>query len=104
MESLGPLFFVQEGGGCFTMINPKGAMALYPLLQILQDAAVTKIVDMPAEIHQLGVDVCGHTPVGGGGKVGAAGHHAGTARRGTFGSPFHQGTKSRTGKKSRGNP
>lgn len=55
---------------------------------------------MPAEIHQLGVDVCGHTAVGRRGKVGAAGHHAGTARRGTFSTPLHQGTKSRKGEEN----
>lgn len=81
-------------------INSKGAKALHPLLQILQDATVTKIVDVPAEIHQLRVDVCGHTAVGRRGKVGAAGHHAGTARRGTFSTPLHQGTKSRKGEEN----
>lgn len=81
-------------------INSKGATALHPLLQILQDATVTKIVDVPAEIHQLGVDVCGHTAVGRRGKVGAAGHHTGTARRGTFSTPLHQGTKSRKGEEN----
>ena len=62
------------------------------LLQVLQDASVAEVVDVPAEIHQLGVNVCGHTAVGGGGKVRAAGHHAGAARWGTFGTPLHQGT------------
>lgn len=65
-----------------------------PLLQVLQDASKSVVVHVPAEIHQLGVDVCGHTAVGGGGEVGAGGHHAGTARRGAFGTPLHQGTKS----------
>lgn len=64
------------------------------LLQVLQDASVAEVVDVPAEIHQLGVDICGHTAVGRGGEVRAAGHHAGAARWGTFGTPLHQGTKS----------
>lgn len=49
---------------------------------------------MAAEVHQLGVDVRGHAAVEGGGEVGAAGHHAGAAGRGAFGTPPHQGTKS----------
>lgn len=65
-----------------------------PLLQVLQDASVAEVVDMPAEVHQLGVNVCGHTSVGGGGEVGAAGHHAGAASWGSFSTPLHQGTKS----------
>lgn len=65
-----------------------------PLLQVLQDASVAEVVDVPAEVHQLGVDVRGHTAVGGGGEVGAAGHHAGAAGRGALGTPLHQGTKS----------
>lgn len=65
-----------------------------PLLQVLQDASVAEVIDVAAEIHKLGVDVCGHAAVGGRGEVGATGHHAGTARWGTFSSPLHQGTKS----------
>lgn len=76
------------------MINSREPHPFSPLLQVLQDASVAEVVDVPAEIHQLGVDVCGHTAVGRGGKVGAAGHHAGAARWGTFGTPLHQGTKS----------
>lgn len=49
---------------------------------------------MAAEVHQLGVDVCGHAAVERGGEVRATGHHAGAARRGVFGPPLHQGTKS----------
>lgn len=66
----------------------------YPLLQVLQDASEAEVVDVPAKIHQLGVDVCGHTAVGRGGEVRAAGHHAGAARWGAFSTPLHQGTKS----------
>lgn len=66
-----------------------------PLLQVLQDASEAEVVDVPAEVHQLGVDVRGHTAVGGGGEVGAAGHHGGAAGGGgAFGTPLHQGTKS----------
>lgn len=71
-----------------------GLMPPLLLLQVLQDASVAEVVDMPAEIHQLGVDICGHTAVGRGCEVGAAGHHAGAARWGALGSPLHQGTKS----------
>lgn len=64
------------------------------LLQVLQDASISEVVDVPAEIHQLGVDVCGHTAVGRGGEVRAAGHHAGAARWSAFSAPLHKGTKS----------
>lgn len=64
------------------------------LLQVLQDASVAEVIDVAAEVHKLGVDVCGHAAVGGGGEVGATGHHAGTARWGAFSPPLHQGTKS----------
>ena len=74
------------------MINSWVRHPLYPLLQVLQDASVAEVVDVPAEIHQLRVDVGGHTAVGRGGEVGAAGHHAGAARWGAFGTPLHQGT------------
>lgn len=76
------------------MINSWARHPFYHLLQVLQDASIAEVVDVPAEIHQLGIDVCGHTAVGRGGEVGAAGHHAGTARWGAFGTPLHQGTKS----------
>lgn len=49
---------------------------------------------MAAEVHQFGVDVCGHAAVERKGEVRAAGHHAGAARGGVFGPPLHQGTKS----------
>lgn len=65
-----------------------------PLLRVLQDAAVAKVVDVAAEVHQLRVDVCGHAAVDRGGEVRAEGHHAGAARGGAFGPPLHQGTKS----------
>lgn len=64
------------------------------LLQVLQDASVSEVVDVPAEVHQLGVDVHGHAAVGGRGEVGPEGHHAGPARWGAFSTPLHQGTKS----------
>lgn len=73
-----------------------GATSFYPLLQVLEDASVAEVVDMPAKIHQLGVNFCGHTAVGRRGEVRAAGHHAGTARWGAFGSLLRQGTKSKT--------
>ena len=83
------------GRGSHVMINSWARWhPLYPLLQVLQDASVAEVVDVPAEIHQLGVDVRGHTAVGGRGEVGAAGHHDGAARWGAFGTPLHQGTKS----------
>lgn len=83
------------GRGSHVMINSWVRWhPLYPLLQVLQDASVAEVVDVPAEVHQLGVDVRGHTAVGGRGEVGAAGHHAGAARWGAFGTPLHQGTKS----------
>lgn len=66
-----------------------------PLLQVLQDAAVAEVVDVAAEVDQLGVDVCGHAAVERRGEVGATGNHAGAARRGMFGPPLHQGTKSK---------
>lgn len=77
----------------------KGATAFFPpsLLQIFQDASVTEIVDVPAEVHQVGVDVRGHTAVGGGGEVRPEGHHAGPATWGAFGMPLYQGTKSEGG-------
>lgn len=78
------------------MINSRvGPLLLFLLLlQILQDASVAEVVDVATEIHQLGVDVGGHTTVGGRGKVVATGHHAGTAGWGAFDTPLHQGTKS----------
>lgn len=47
---------------------------------------------MAAQVHQLGVDVGGHAAVGGGGEVGAAGHHAGAPGWGALSTPLHQGT------------
>lgn len=67
---------------------------LLSLLQIFQDASIAEVVDVAAEIYQLGVNIRGHTTVGGGGKVVAAGHYAGTAGWGAFNTPLHQGTKS----------
>lgn len=49
---------------------------------------------MAAEVHQFGVDICGHAAVERRGEVRATRHHAGAARRGMFGPPLHQGTKS----------
>lgn len=63
-----------------------------PLLQVLQDASVAEVVDVAAQVHQLGVDVGGHAAVGGGGKVWAAGHRAGAPWWGALGPPLHQGT------------
>lgn len=62
------------------------------LLQVLQDASVAEVVDVPAEVYQLRVNVGGHAAVGGRGEVGAAGHHAGATGWGTLGPPLHQGT------------
>lgn len=50
---------------------------------------------MAAEVDQLGVDVCGHAAVERRGEVRTKGDHAGAARRGLFGPPLHQGTKSK---------
>ncbi|TNN40158.1 hypothetical protein EYF80_049667 [Liparis tanakae] len=67
----------------------------FKALLLQGDASEAEVVDVPAEVHQLGVDVRGHTAVGGGGEVGAAGHHGGAAGGGgAFGTPLHQGTKS----------
>lgn len=77
--------------------TPGSPPPLRPLLQVLQDAAVAEVVDVAAEVHQLGVDVGGHAAVEGGGEVRATGHHAGAARRGALGPPLHQGTKSERG-------
>lgn len=80
--------------GCHVMIHSRVRHPLDPLLQVLQDASVAEVIDVPAEIHQLGVDVCGHAAVGRRGEVRATGHHAGDARWGAFSPPLHQGTKS----------
>lgn len=80
--------------GSYVVIHSWVRHPFYPLLQVLQDASEAEVVDVPAKIHQLGVDVCGHTAVGRGGEVRAAGHHAGAARWGAFSTPLHQGTKS----------
>lgn len=71
-----------------------GSVLCCPLLQVLEDAPIAEIIDVTAEVHQLRVDVSGHTAVGRGGTVQLAGHHTGTARREALSPPFHQGTKS----------
>lgn len=68
------------------------------LLEVLQDASVAEVVDVAAQVHQLGVDVGGHAAVGGGGEVGAAGHHACAPWWGALSTPLHQGTISAPGR------
>lgn len=83
-----------QGGGATRQLIQRCDSLLAPLLQIFQDASVTEVVDVPAEVHQVGVDVCGHTAVGGGHEVRAEGHHASPTRWSAFGTPLYQGTKS----------
>lgn len=66
------------------------------LLQVLQDAAVAKVVDVAAEEHQVRVDVGGHAAVGRDGVLGRGRHHGGTLRE-TLPTALHQGTKSEKG-------
>lgn len=46
-----------------------------PLLQVLQYAAITEVVDVATQVNQLGVNIIGHKSVRGDGTVGGAGHH-----------------------------
>lgn len=65
------------------------------LLQVLEEASVSEVVDVSTEEHHLWVDVIGHTAVGGHGVVSDGWHHEGSgAVAYTLPSAFYQGTKS----------
>lgn len=65
------------------------------LLHVLEEASVAEVVDVSTEIHQLWVDVIGHTVVGGHGVADDGWHHeGGGAVAHTLPTAFYQGTKS----------
>lgn len=65
------------------------------LLQVLEEASVAKVIDVSTEIHQLWVDVIGHTVVGGHGVADNGWHHeGGGAVAHALPMAFYQGTKS----------
>lgn len=65
------------------------------LLQVLEEASVAEVVDVSTEKHQLGVDVIGHTVVGGHGVANDGWHHeGGGAVTHALPTAFYQGTKS----------
>lgn len=72
------------------------------LLQVLEEASVAEVVDVSTEKHQFGVDVIGHTVVGGH-CVAYSGWHnegGGTVEH-AVPTASHQGTKSEEGQKYR---
>lgn len=65
------------------------------LLQVLEEAAVAEVIDVSTEIHQLWVDVIGHTVVGGHGVADNGWHHeGGSTVAHALPMAFYQGTKS----------
>lgn len=99
MKQLGPVAFsiVSFHRHRITALNADrvGADRLALSLQVLEDAAVAEVVDVPAQVHQLRVHAVGHEAVGGDGAVGGAGHRLGTVGH-ALRAALHQGTKSAT--------
>lgn len=70
-------------------------MSCQMLLQVFEEASVAEVIDVSTEKHQLGVDVIGHTVVGGHGVANNGWHQEGGCTvTYTLPTAFYQGTKS----------